>query len=71
MIMIHAAENEDLFDRLDDWVEKKILFWADKDMLYAWTQAFFRYAALRTLLKRNQTPKQLLAAAASCGLSGS
>ncbi len=68
MVMVYAAENEDLVNRLGDWGEKKLLYWADKDMLHSWTQAFFRYAALKTLLKANQIPRKLLTAVASGSL---
>ena len=70
MVMTCAAEDEGLVDRLEDWAEKKLLYWADKDMMDAWAQAFFRYAALRTLLKTKGRPSNLLSAVASGGIVG-
>lgn len=70
MIMAGAAENKDLMDKMEDWGEKKLLYWADKDMLDKWAQAFFRYASLRTVLKANQKPRQLFQSVAAGALSG-
>ena len=69
MVMTHAAEDEDLEDKVLDWAETKILYWADRDMLSTWAGVFFRYAALRTLLATNREPQKLLTRVASGGLA--
>lgn len=70
MAMRLAAEDEDFVDKLGDWGEKKFLYWGEKDILHTWIEAFFRYAALRTLLKANQTPRKLIAALGTRGRPG-
>jgi len=70
MVLAHAAENEDLMDKMEEWGEKKLLYWADKDMLDKWAQAFFRYAALQTVLKANRNPRQLFGSVAAGALAG-
>jgi len=70
MVMAHAAENEGLLDKMEDWGEKKFLYWADKDMLDKWSQAFFRYASLQTVLKANKNPRQLFGSVAAGALAG-
>jgi hypothetical protein len=68
MVMARSTADERFFDKLEEWGGKKFLYWADKDILHTWTQAFFRYAALRTLLTAHRVPRELLAAVASRGL---
>ncbi|MCK9294875.1 MAG: hypothetical protein M0P70_07295 [Desulfobulbaceae bacterium] len=70
MVMARAAENEDLMDKIEDWGERKLLYWADQDMLDKWAQAFFRYAALQTVLKANKNPRQLFGSVAAGALAG-
>lgn len=70
MVMARAAENEDLMDKIEDWGERKMLYWADQDMLDKWAQAFFRYAALQTVLKASKNPRQLFGAVAAGALAG-
>ncbi|MBU0908043.1 MAG: hypothetical protein KKA54_15180 [Proteobacteria bacterium] len=70
MVMAHSAENDGLLDKMEDWGEKKILYWADKDMLDKWAQAFFRYASLQTVLKACNHPRRLFASVAAGALAG-
>jgi len=70
MVMQLADEDEDLVEKLADWGEKKFLYWAEKGLLNTWMEAFFRYAALKTLLATNSTPQNLLTAVGVQGLPG-
>ena len=70
MVLARAAEDEGWLDKIEDWGEKKFLYWADKDMLDKWAQAFFRYAALQTVLKANKNARQLFASVAAGALTG-
>lgn len=65
-----ARSGDDLVDKLGDWAEKKVLYWAEKDMLRVWCEAFLRYAALRTLLASNHSPRKLLAAVGAARPTG-